>query len=93
MSSCPSIVYNGVGAAQWSCLKTAAAAAAKANGISIPDPIPDSGIANHLGFAGRWDYDSAAQTLTLQCTAFIFETCANINAKIDAAVKGTGCIP
>jgi hypothetical protein len=84
--SCAAQVFSNVSSTAWACLK----AKAEAQGFTVGG---DSGSISKSGFSGTWNYDAAAQTLTLQCTGapFLF-SCGDINGKIHDVVTGTGCL-
>jgi hypothetical protein len=90
---CPPVVFNGVDANAWACLKQKAAAFAQAHNYPLP-PLDDTGSASHLGFSAEYTYDPNAGTLTITCTGHpFFFSCEKINAQVQSGIASTGCIP
>ena len=80
MSSCPELRYANVSANAWQRCKSAVASYVQITG--------DQGEASSNGVTVKWNYDPAAQTLSLQCTDKPFlVSCGYVNGKIDEAVK------
>jgi hypothetical protein len=87
MAACPPQVFDAVSAAAWSCLQRAVAAKL---GITVSG---DRGQAGKLGVTIGWDYDAAAQRLTLTCLDKPFiVSCDYVNGQIAEAVNGSGCL-
>jgi hypothetical protein len=85
MSACASQTFPGVSATKWACLK----ASISANGYPI---TTDQGSTTDKGFTIAWNYNSAAQTLTIQCTdSPWYAPCSAINAKIHDLFDQSGC--
>jgi len=81
MSACAMLVYNNVTNAVWQCIKDAVAQ----QGFQIAS---DNDTASAQGFTVHWDYDSAVETLSIQCTDSPFLVpCSVINAKLDELVE------
>jgi len=81
MSACAMLTYNNVTPAAWAAI---VAEAAKMN-ITING---DGGSASAQGFTVQWNYDRAAQTLSLQCVdSPFFVSCSLINAHLNDAVE------
>ena len=81
MSACAMLVYNNVRSEVWQCIKNAVAR----QGFQIAS---DNDSASAQGFTVHWDYDSAVETLSIQCTDSPFLVpCSVINAKFDELVE------
>ena len=83
MSGCPAQTFTGVTQDQFNSLLEKAAAA----GIAISG---NSGSASQQGITISWNFDLAAQTLTLECTGKPFIVpCGTINSKIHDLVESS----
>ena len=83
MSACQQQIFNGVTQSRWDCIKQTIQTR---TGVEIGT---DSGTASKSGFTFQWNFDSAAQTLTIQCMekpAFI--PCESIESRLTAIVDG-----
>lgn len=83
MSACQQQLFNGITQSRWDCIKQTIKTATR---VEI---TTDSGTANQSGFSFQWNFDSAAQTLTIQCMekpAFI--PCESIESRLTAIVDG-----
>jgi hypothetical protein len=90
---CPSVLFNGVTADGWDCVKQKVRTYAERRNIALP-ALDDRGEVSHLGFSLSWVYDPDAQMLTITCTSRPFLiSCAQINAQVQHGIAGTGCIP
>ncbi len=80
MSSCPSITLVDVTPQRYQTLL----ATAKAQGLDLSG---ESGITTYSGMDFAWNYDPAAETLTIRCTEKpIFVPCHMIESKIRALI-------
>jgi hypothetical protein len=80
MSTCPPISFDGVSATQYATLLQTA----QSQGLNL---VGESGSTTYQGMDFSWNYDPAAQTLTIQCTAKpIFIPCSMIEAKVRSVV-------
>ena len=76
MSACAAQVFIGITREKFTCLQGKAAE----QGIAIDD---DQGTVSKDGVTGTWNFDSASQTLTIQCTSSpFFLGCGTINGAI-----------
>lgn len=84
MPACPELQYKNVTAGAWECCKKAVSEYVKIDS--------NAGEASSRGVTVKWNYVSAAQILSLQCTGKpIFVSCGYVNNTIDEAVKA--CLP
>jgi hypothetical protein len=82
MSACPSQTFSNITLGQFANLEKKAQAA----GIPIQG---DSGAASKFGGHFTWNYDPAAQQLTITVTETPFlMNCESVNARIKALVEG-----
>lgn len=82
MSSCATQVFSGITQARFDCLVKKA----KDSGITIAG---DAGEASQDGITIRWQFDSAKESLELQCTnSPFFISCGTINSRIHDLVDG-----
>lgn len=94
MSACPPLSFRGITPSVMSCCVKAA----NEHGANIPDPPPPSGqvtVSILVGsFTFTWNYDSANQTATIECTdsPFII-TCGEIDSALTSTVQGCGGTP
>ncbi|HEX8325083.1 MAG TPA: hypothetical protein VF595_14355 [Tepidisphaeraceae bacterium] len=85
MAACDPVVFEDVSPEKWACLQAKIAA----EGYAVTG---DAGEATASGVTLTWAYDSAAQTLTIQCTKHPFVLpCALVNAKIKSLYDNSGC--
>ena len=78
--SCPALQYSNVAASAWQCCKNAVSAY-----VTI---TTDQGQAESNGVTISWNYNAAAQTLSLQCLDKPFiVSCDFVNGRIEAAGK------
>jgi hypothetical protein len=85
--ACPPQIFADVSASAWSCLQNAVA---EKLGIAVSG---DSGQASKMGVTIGWDYDRAAQRLSLICLERPFiVSCDYVNGQIAEAVNGSGCL-
>jgi hypothetical protein len=83
MSGCPAQTFSGITQEQFACIAQKAQAA---SGVALSG---NSGTASQSGLTITWNYDPAAQTLTIQCTDKpFFPTCGMIASQIESVVKG-----
>jgi hypothetical protein len=76
MSECAAQVFSNITQDKFACLS----AKAEAQGISIGG---NRGSASNDGITISWEFNPAAETLAIQCTASPFYvTCGTINAKL-----------
>jgi hypothetical protein len=81
MAGCNPLNFSGITPARF----TALTAKAQQAGVPISG---DSGTASQMGVTVTWNFDPAAQTLTIQCTDKpFFISCDTINGKIQDAVN------
>jgi hypothetical protein len=82
MSSCATQVFSGITQGRFDCLVEKA----KDSGITIAG---NAGEQSQDGVTIRWQFDSAKQSLELQCTgAPFFLSCETINGRIHDLVEG-----
>ena len=82
MAGCKERSYTNVTAAAFNCL----VAKAKENGVTISG---DSGTAGAKGIKISWNYNRAAKTLKLTCTAKpVIISCSQVNSRMDEVVNG-----
>lgn len=83
MSACATQTFDHVTPAAWNCLVQKAAS----YGIAISSA--PSGQATKDGFTVSWNYNSTAQTLSIQCVdSPWWAPCSTINGKIHDLVDG-----
>ncbi len=83
MSACQEQVFNGVTQSRWDCIKQTIKNATR---VEI---TTDSGSASQSGFTFQWNFNAAAQSLTIQCMEKpVFFPCESIEARITAIVDG-----
>jgi hypothetical protein len=79
--SCPAMTFSDLTPEKYAAL----AETAKARGLDISAP---AGETTYQGFEFTWNYDAAAQALTLQCTAKpFFVPCSMIEQKIRELIR------
>ena len=84
MSACAMQTYNNVTRAAWESAKQAVAAKF---GALITG---DSGSQSSEGYTVHWDFNEAAQILSIQCTDSPFLVpCSLINSEINTMVEAT----
>ena len=80
MSNCAPIQLEGITEEKYAALL----ATAKAQGLDLSGA---SGTTTYQGLDFTWNYDQAAQTLTIQCTGKpIFVPCSMVEARIRSLV-------
>ena len=78
MSACPEILATGITLEKYQTL----IATAKAQGLDLTGA---TGSTSYQGLDFTWTYDSAGETLTIQCTGKpIFVPCSMIESRIRA---------
>jgi hypothetical protein len=83
--ACERVVYPGVDASKWACVKDAVR---RAYGLSIES---DLGEASERGFTLKWRYDASDQSLVVQCTKKpIFVSCGMVKNRLNNAFEGCG---
>ncbi|MEJ0026853.1 MAG: hypothetical protein WDN01_12570 [Rhizomicrobium sp.] len=83
MSACAMLKFNGVTQQAWEC---GTEEVKRQYGIVIDS---NSGTASKDGFAIKWNYVPAAQTLSIQCTKSPwYVPCSAINNRINDLVEG-----
>jgi hypothetical protein len=81
MSHCPEIVISEITAEKYQVLLTTA----QAQGLNLTGT---TGCTTFQGMDFTWNYDAAAQTLTIQCTEKpIFVPCSMIESRIRALIS------
>lgn len=86
MSACAVQTFPNVSPSKWACLK----AKISANGYPV---TADQGSTTANGFTIAWNYDSATQELSIQCTdSPWYAACGLVNAKIHDLFDQSGCI-
>lgn len=81
MSACQQQVFNGVTQSRWDCIKQTIQTG---TGVEIGT---DNGSASKSGFTFQWNFDAAAQVLTIQCMEKpVFIPCEGIESRLTAIV-------
>jgi len=80
MSACPEIALSNITPEKLESIR----ATAQSQGLDLTE---ESGSTSYMGLEFTWTYDSAAESLTIQCTAKpAFVPCSMIESRIRALV-------